>query len=1033
MKNFLILLASVLNGLTAFSQTTPIICGTKTDKLPKEVLNQMRLSSSLSQARIVEGPMLVCRLSVDIDSDTYLSYDKDTIAIARKVLQNVQLISALYEKQINVRLIVTRLKIWKDYEPDPYRGQNDIYNLLNKVATQYIPDMNFDKHIYLYSKPVTGGATGVAYIGGIFNISPLDYYPTLIHELAHNFGSPHTNNCSWPGGPLDYCAPIEGDCYDKSLETNYYGSFLSSCLLNTSENNFHPQVGAVMRQHAENNFSKIESIPSAPVLAKNIQMSRGDILIWPPSLTAKSYQVSYASSADFSDEVIETTPFNGFVTYKLAHGKTFYVRVKAANSFGLSAWSNSIQLTMNSETPDLPDIVSPKNNVILSAGKNVPLSFSKVAGATGYQVQISVDFDQDFTYPFKLYVSQNQAIFTPPNEGGYKWRVKAVKGTLEGSWSPISYFSINRALNRGLYMPIPDNLENVALTLPFSYSPVYYAPKISVTIADSENSTNPIFSKTYTPFEQVSDVARDLPPNKKLYFRIRESNGERDFFPDADLVDYTLAFSTGGAKFPKGITFLNEINQTIFGTTDPKVVLSDKHVWLEKINDGYVKINQEDLTYKVYNRSSTDGLIAVGSQSESIRADRNMEVAFLNRSGNNQLRQIKILQDVPAENAVVDQIPFQSYLSGFVPEKKLYWSQHEIHRLSENGLNRLKSFSSDNFITQVQVLNNQVWMLVNNYDKNISEIVVFDINTPSSTKSWNVSTVQGLKSRISQIEVDDDGKLWVMHREPNSNTNSTGMFDGLTWKFFNNPEEYTVGALSPSVKGAMHMLAVGKESRIFKFNGSTWVKTELSIPLKNFGNALSVDKNDNFWITSPFGITKLTACPPVPALIGVQQDVYDGEAVELKASNCVSGSLWSWKNEITEIKDSLIANGNSLKLTMKLKTQFQVRCAGKNCAQNDTTFSVNVKPVITNVSAGQEDSQITIYPNPSAEKIMINRPKLIKTGSQYYLSDLRGTVVRAFQITKATIELDISNLDPGVYIIWTKRGNYRLSQKFTKQ
>jgi hypothetical protein len=207
----------------------------------------------------------------------------------------------------------------------------------------------------------------------------------------------------------------------------------------------------------------------------------------------------------------------------------------------------------------------------------------------------------------------------------------------------------------------------------------------------------------------------------------------------------------------------------------------------------------------------------------------------------------------------------------------------------------------------------------------------------------------------------------------------------------------------------------------------------LSIPLKNFGNALSVDKNDNFWITSPFGITKLTACPPVPALIGVQQDVYDGEAVELKASNCVSGSLWSWKNEITEIKDSLIANGNSLKLTMKLKTQFQVRCAGKNCAQNDTTFSVNVKPVITNVSAGQEDSQITIYPNPSAEKIMINRPKLIKTGSQYYLSDLRGTVVRAFQITKATIELDISNLDPGVYIIWTKRGNYRLSQKFTKQ
>jgi hypothetical protein len=164
---FKYLLILLLSYGSAFSQEKPFACGTKDHDAPQEVMRMISgLPAIMAQqnARANAGETRICRIAVDIDSDTYVKYQRDTVAIIQKVIENIEKASKFFERETNIRLMVTSIRIFKDGGPDPYAGQSDIYALLYILANN-ATEPNFDKKLYLYTKPVTGGFTGLAFLG----------------------------------------------------------------------------------------------------------------------------------------------------------------------------------------------------------------------------------------------------------------------------------------------------------------------------------------------------------------------------------------------------------------------------------------------------------------------------------------------------------------------------------------------------------------------------------------------------------------------------------------------------------------------------------------------------------------------------------------------------------------------------------------------------------------------------------------------------------------------------------------------------
>jgi hypothetical protein len=77
-----------------------------------------------------------------------------------------------------------------------------------------------------------------------------------VHEIGHLLNSEHTHSCSWPGGPIDNCNPVEGSCPMGPAPVNG-GTFMSYCIdageFMNFTNGFGPLPGNKIRAFVDGN------------------------------------------------------------------------------------------------------------------------------------------------------------------------------------------------------------------------------------------------------------------------------------------------------------------------------------------------------------------------------------------------------------------------------------------------------------------------------------------------------------------------------------------------------------------------------------------------------------------------------------------------------------------------------------------------------------------------------------------------------------------------------------------------------------
>jgi hypothetical protein len=198
-------------------------------------------------------PLECVEVGIEIDNYTYSSLGNSELAAANWALALLASVDLIYRTELSdlVSLEARFIHIWAT--PDPYVSVvDDGGGLLGAFGSEWNsnPDLNgYNLDLRHYMTMRTNiGTGGIAYLSGLcsgFNtgisghLSNTTSYDlttytwnldVVAHEMGHNCGSSHTHWCGWPGGPIDNCGSLEGDCTGYTDDPQgQLGTIMSYC------------------------------------------------------------------------------------------------------------------------------------------------------------------------------------------------------------------------------------------------------------------------------------------------------------------------------------------------------------------------------------------------------------------------------------------------------------------------------------------------------------------------------------------------------------------------------------------------------------------------------------------------------------------------------------------------------------------------------------------------------------------------------------------------------------------------------------
>ncbi len=249
-------------------------------------------------------------------------------------------------------------------------------------------------------------------------------------------------------------------------------------------------------------------------------------LRWLPATSAMFYRVQVSDRADFSNLLLDERNVTGSpLTGPLLQPESeYYWRANATNPAGTSDWAVPHHFTTAIAPPDMPNLVSPKNDAM-----NQPLLTTLLwdvpARAVRYHVQVSTDslFKGAFLLDQEDLLSPTADLRDLGNFQKYFWRVRAFNFGGMGEWSETWAFTTLPAEPEAPLLTAPQNEESgVPVTAQFTWKSVESAANYNFQLSVDPQFSSMILDVAGVPLLRYT--ASNLKENTWHYWRVSASN-----------------------------------------------------------------------------------------------------------------------------------------------------------------------------------------------------------------------------------------------------------------------------------------------------------------------------------------------------------------------------------------------------------------------------------------------------------------------------------------------------------------------------
>lgn len=256
--------------------------------------------------------------------------------------------------------------------------------------------------------------------------------------------------------------------------------------------------------------------PAAPILLTPPDASTGIAVNgvtfdWNTVASATSYRIQISLSPSFTTTFVnQVTGGTSQYTHNnppFTNNTTYYWRVNATNAGGTGNWSQVWSFTTIESAPIAPTLISPPNNSV-DVSLTPVLDWNDVSTATSYRVQVSTS--QTFTTTVVNTLVTTGSTYTVPSGvlqgySVYYWRVAAINGGGQGSYSPIWNFRTVQSFNlnlkvylEGFYNGTTQRGDTVKLYLAQNTSPYAFKDSSFAYIGTDGQANGIAFSKANT-------------------------------------------------------------------------------------------------------------------------------------------------------------------------------------------------------------------------------------------------------------------------------------------------------------------------------------------------------------------------------------------------------------------------------------------------------------------------------------------------------------------------------------------------------